>query len=81
MIIDKDTLRSQLRDDVKTITFTKKDGTERVMKCTLSEMLIPQEHKPKGESTHKQSDEAIAAWDVEKEGWRSFRYDSIISVV
>lgn len=25
------------------VTFTKKDGTERVMKCTTSEKLVPQE--------------------------------------
>ncbi len=80
-MFDKDEVRTKLHGGIRQVVFTKKDGTERKMMCTLSESIIPQEHKPKGESTHKQSDEAIAVWDVEKEGWRSFRYDSIISVV
>ena len=45
----RDWIKSRLSDaseDVL-ITFTKKDGSERVMRCTLSESRIPAEFAPK----------------------------------
>ena len=39
--IFKPWLVSHLKFGPVTVTFTKKDGTERVMNCTLSEELIP----------------------------------------
>lgn len=62
------------------VTFTKKDGSERVMRCTLSESRIPAEFAPKNSGASKTSDEAIAVFDIEANGWRSFRWDSIKSV-
>jgi hypothetical protein len=56
-----------------TVTFAKKDGSERVMQCTLMESKIP----PTKESNKKKSDESIAVFDLDKNEWRSFRYDSI----
>jgi hypothetical protein len=81
MIINKDTLRKELKEGVKTITFTKTDGTQRVLKCTLQEFVLPQVDATKLVTAKKQNDEALAVWDIENAGWRSFRYDSIISVV
>jgi hypothetical protein len=81
MIINKDTLRKELKEGVKTITFTKTDGTQRVLKCTLQESVLPQVDATKSVTAKKQNDEALAVWDIENAGWRSFRYDSIISVV
>ena len=73
---EKDWLRTLLREHVIGITFTKKDGSERLMKCTLSESKIPSEFTPKGSEKAK-SDEVLPVFDVENEGWRSFRWDSI----
>lgn len=61
------------------VKFTKKDGTERVMKCTLQESDIPEESKPKG-SNRVKSDDSLRVFDVEKNEWRSFRWDSIKSI-
>ena len=36
-------LRSHLATGEVTVTFTKKDGSERVMKCTTSASLVPPE--------------------------------------
>lgn len=58
------------------VTFTKKDGSERVMKCTLQESKIPQEYTPKG-TERKVNDNVLAVFDVENQGWRSFRFDSV----
>lgn len=73
---EKDWLRTLLKEDVVSITFIKKDGSERLMKCTLSESKIPSEFAPKGSEKAK-SDEVLPVFDVESDGWRSFRWDSI----
>lgn len=59
-----------------TVVFTKKDGTERKLLCTLAENKIPSEKTPKNSGKVK-SDEAIAVFDLEKQDWRSFRWDSV----
>ena len=69
-------LRGVLRMHETTITFTKKDGTERKMRCTLNEESIPSEKSPK-KAGKAQSEDAIAVFDVEKSDWRSFRFDSV----
>ena len=69
-------IRGVLRMHETTITFTKKDGTERKMLCTLLEDKIPSEKAPKG-AGKAQSDDAIAVFDLEKQDWRSFRFDSV----
>jgi hypothetical protein len=68
-----------LRDFVVEVKFTKKDGTERVMQCTLQESSIPETSKPKG-SNRAVSEESLRVFDTEKNEWRSFRWDSIKSV-
>ena len=74
---EKNWLRSVLKDSVVTIRFTKKDGDERVIKATLKEDLIPFDMIPKGTSTRKKSEESQSVVDVEKDEWRSFRWDSV----
>lgn len=60
------------------ITFTKRDGTERVMLCTLQESALPlrtESEEPKREH----SPDVQPVWDIEAGGWRSFRWDSLVS--
>ena len=54
-------------------TFTKKDGTERIMKCTLQEEYLPE--TVGGE--RKKNEDSLAVYDLDVEGWRSFRWDSV----
>jgi hypothetical protein len=69
-------LRGLLRSEKVTVLFTKKDGSERKLICTLKEDKIPNEKAPKNIGKAK-SDEAIAVFDLEKSDWRSFRFDSV----
>jgi len=62
------------------VVFTKKDGSERKMLCTLNEQFIPQEHKPKNTGTTKKNKDIVSVYDVEKKGWRSFNINSVKSV-
>ena len=61
------------------ILFTKADGTERQMRCTLNENKIPVDFSPKS-TERKKSDEVLPVFDIENQGWRSFRLDSVKNV-
>ena len=72
-------LQSHLRMGPVTVIFTKKDGTERTMNCTLQEgVVVP--HENKTDKTKVENDEVLAVWDIDKSAWRSFRLDSIKTV-
>lgn len=66
-----------LREGVCRVIFKKIDGEERDMQCTLQIDSIPEEKRPK---TGKQYNEAvIRAFDINKQEFRSFRVDNVIS--
>jgi len=69
-------LHSLHKFPVTKITFTKKDGTERTMRCTLMESALPPRDPDTGVKAH--SPDVQPVWDVEAGAWRSFRWDSII---
>lgn len=76
---------SPLSTSALLVTFTKKDGTKRIMRCTTNLDMIPAEKHPKGEKTVSESAEkkvetAKRVFDLDNQEWRSFRYDSVISV-
>jgi len=56
-------------------SFTKKDGTERIVKATLNENLIPKNHLPK-EDTKKVNGSNQKFYDLDKNEWRSLSYDT-----
>ena len=72
-------LRNVLGQNVLVIDFTKLNGDKRVMTCTLREDMKPAEVVKEG-APKKVSDTNISVWDVNAQGWRSFRYDRINSV-
>jgi len=63
------------------VTFTKADGTERAMQCTLVEDRIPTDKIPKttGPATTSNGS-AVRVFDTEKSEWRSFRWESVTKV-
>ena len=65
-----------LRRETATLTFQKKDGTMRVMKASLREKDMPSYEK-KTETVRKINEEVLSVVDLEKNEWRSFRFDSI----
>jgi hypothetical protein len=72
----KDWLRGLLKTNIVQLEFMKKDGTLREMKCTLREDKIPEASRPKG-SGKVQTNDSIAVFDLVKQEWRSFRFDSV----
>ena len=69
-------LAGMLEQSIVEVTLTKKDGTERVMNCTLLEDYLP-ETTGAGRSA---GSDALAVFDVDADGWRSFRWDSVKAV-
>ena len=69
-------LTKLLQEHNLTITFTKKDGTERVMRCTLQDgVAIPYEKKT--ERTRDGNIDILPVWDIEANGWRSVTISTI----
>ena len=55
-----------------TVTFTKKDGAERVMRCTLRPDALPVQEVTESKEPRKTSDSTLSVYDLEANGWRSF---------
>ena len=73
---------SELHKGAVDITFTKADGTERTMKCTLKEgIVVPYERKTEGDSTKVKNEDLIPVWDLDKSAWRSFKLSAVKSVL
>lgn len=81
-------LKGHLNFGPVTVTFTKKDGSERMMLCTTNKDIIPIDpvHKtntdnpidfPKPKKDRKPNDEVMPVYDLEANAWKSFRWDSI----
>lgn len=67
-----DRLKDIMRKQTVTITFTKKDGTERVMRCTLDPAKLPVQENTNSNTNRKVSTETMAVFDLDAQGWRSF---------
>ena len=77
MEINKTELIELLVAGAVSVTFTKADGTDRVMKCTKWMDLIPEENHPKTQSTGDTTSDNITVFDLEKGGWRSFNITKV----
>ena len=76
IIVNRETLIKNLQKKSMRITFTKVNGDERIMDCTLQEHMIPQT----GESNRKKNEEVLPVFDINKGEWRSFRLDSVTNI-
>ena len=76
-------LKSHLAYGETTVVFTKKDGTERVMKCTTNPELVPAVELVEGveeKPARKVNEEVMPVYDLEAKAWKSFRWDSVKQV-
>jgi hypothetical protein len=65
--------RKKLQTGVYEVRFTKKDGTEREMLCTL----LPDKLPPTKGGTRKLPDHLITVFDLEKNDWRSINTNTL----
>lgn len=81
-MMDRYTLKETLVSGIATVTFEKADGSLREMRCTLQSTYLPQPQLlQEGMTPRKENLDTLAVWDIDAGGWRSFRMDSIKSIV
>lgn len=87
-MLNRETVTRDLQTGIYTVTFVKKDGTTRVMRCTLLAEYLPigdNTYLVNGELVEKPKRkvpaDSVSVWDLEKQDWRSFRVDSIVSML
>lgn len=83
----RDWIRSLLQKQPITVTFTKADGTDREMLCTLNPEQLPPVAMPidgivkESKKPRKEPDpHSLRVFDLEKNEWRSFRFDRLKKV-
>ena len=75
----RDTIVAFLKEGVLEVRFKKVDGSDRVMLCTLDPDRLPEQTEEEKARAAKKNDSVLSVWDVEKEGWRSFKVDNVYS--
>jgi hypothetical protein len=75
-------LKNLLKGHVCEVTFTKVDGTVRVMPCTLKEDVLPAAAPRSDENTkvRRFNEENLSVWDMDKAEWRSFKTANVTEV-
>lgn len=73
-------LRTILHDHDCKITFTKVDGTERTMPCTLREDAMPQRIVNEHHQTRLYKPETLSVFCLDKSEWRSFRVMNVTKI-
>lgn len=75
-----------LQSNICEVTFTKINGEQRVMPCTLKSDVVPPSPAPKilaeGEvaKVKKSNPETMSVWCIDKKEWRSFRIANVTEV-
>ena len=74
-----DAIVESLRNNILEVTFTKVDGEQRIMPCTLRPEMLPV--REQGEAAVSSPNRnVIRAFAIDKQAWRSFRVDSVLSI-
>lgn len=68
---------AKLTAEICEVTFIKKDGSERVMICTLKNDIIPYVSATKPATDWAQVD-YIPVYDLEEQAWRAFKPSKVI---
>lgn len=78
MTITCEGLVDRLKQSIVNVEFTKADGSERLMNCTLKLENIPEDQHPK--STIKSESDQIRVFDTDIGAWRSFNFGSVKTI-
>ncbi|QQG32231.1 hypothetical protein CkP1_0230 [Citrobacter phage CkP1] len=78
----RETLKAILSTGESLVVFEKADGTIRSMRCTRDKDILPSDFEVVAESQVKRKEavDMLPVYDTEKESWRAFSFDKLISV-
>lgn len=87
--MNRNEIMSILEESICLVEFTKVNGEQRIMKCTLMSDKLPMKPIHPAETRHpellnteekKENTKVISVFDMEKNDWRSFRVDLFKSI-
>jgi len=80
--MEKSDVIESFKNGVVTIEFTKVNGEYRKMEATLNSDILPEVVREIEEKVapRKKTEDALSVWDINAEGWRSFRWDKLQTV-
>ena len=76
--MNKHEIQELLRQGECEVIFTKKNGDEREMVCTLHPDYLPQVDPDAPVGKNNEHEGTVTVWDIEADGWRMFRIDSLV---
>lgn len=79
-MLGKYELKEQIQNGIVTVVFEKVDGNIREMKCTLNKDYMPAQLLTEEQNAAKvrtENPDLLSVWDVENNGWRSFRVSNV----
>lgn len=76
--MNKQDYNKLLHKGICEVQFTKKDGTLRTMQCTLVDGILEYTDSGTGR-TRTTPDHQVPVFDIEKQAFRSFTTDSVVS--
>ncbi len=74
-------LKKMMHDGEASFTFIKKDGSERTARGTLNISVMGEENAPKGTRDNYAPDTVTRYFDLNSQGWRSFRNIDLVEIV
>ena len=80
-MMNRDEMLNKLHENVCKVTFTKANGENRVMNCTLKKEVLKEslgESYTEDTNSHDTVD-VVTVLDTDKNAWRRFRVDSVTS--
>tara|TARA_R110000868_G_scaffold84531_1_gene238256 strand:+ start:336 stop:650 length:315 start_codon:yes stop_codon:yes gene_type:complete len=85
LVAFRDAMKGILKEGVAEVTFTKKDGDQRIMTCTLDNTLLPvvevvEGVEPKTPRVLKNPNNTLSVYDINAKGWRSFVVENVTAV-
>jgi hypothetical protein len=76
--LNKQTVLNFLANQTCDILYRKKDGTERIVKATLQESIVPKTSGTQSDTKGRGSSTCVTVFDIERQQWRTLIIDNII---
>jgi hypothetical protein len=80
ILVQRDEIIETLKNGIHTVTFTKVDGTQRTMPCTLDPALLPVVELRESSTQRKTNLETLKVYVTDINQWRSFKIQNLISI-
>lgn len=77
-MLTREEVKDKLHSSEVSVRFIKSNGEVREMRATLSEAFLPENDTTTAETRkRKPNPDVMAVWDIQKNAFRSFRWDSV----